>query len=341
MADQHDMDSNGDSKIDGYGFERKEDFDEQSYEAFMSTYFMVLARRAARWRPLVVGKERVSKSRKLKRFCRKGIPGEHRPLVWMEVSGAGERMKEEPGLYRQLLTQKLDGTATESIMLDIHRTFPENIYFANTIDPSGLQKPLTNVLKAFALNNPHIGYCQGLNFVAGMMLLILRSEEKAFWLLDTVTRQLLPDYYASDMLAVKAEQELLGDVVRWKLPDLYAHLDQVGLHWSLVGMKWFICLYADVLPVETVLRIWDSLFFEGSKIVMRVALTLIAKKKTELMEAKDFTATVEILKKLESDPVVLNCHTFMESIFKETGSLPRAKLRKMRETCMRRVVADS
>lgn len=331
----------GHSKVDSYGFERNEDFDEQSYEAFMSVYFMVLARRAARWRPLVVGKEKVSKSQKLKRFCRKGIPGEHRPLLWMEVSGAADRMREEPGLYKQLLSQKLDDIATESIKLDIHRTFPENIYFANTMDPSGLQKPLKNVLKAFALNNPHIGYCQGLNFLVGLMLLILRSEEKVFWLLDTVTRHHLPDYYASDMLAVKAEQELLGDIIQWKLPDLYRHLDELGLHWSLVGMKWFICLYADVLPVETVLRIWDSLFFEGSKIILRVALTLISKKKTELMAAKDFTAAVEVVKKLEKDSVAVSCHTFMESIFTETGSMPRARIRKMRDACMRRVLSAS
>ena len=54
------------SKVDGYGFERSEDFDERAYEEFMSSYLMVLARRAARWRPVVVGKEKVPRSRKRK-----------------------------------------------------------------------------------------------------------------------------------------------------------------------------------------------------------------------------------------------------------------------------------
>ena len=52
--------------MDGYGFERSEDFDEKAYEEFMSTYLMVLARRAARWRPVVVGKQEVPRSRKSK-----------------------------------------------------------------------------------------------------------------------------------------------------------------------------------------------------------------------------------------------------------------------------------
>ena len=37
--------------------------------------------------------------------------------VWMEVSGAAERMQEEPGFYKQLLSQKLDSTVMEPIML--------------------------------------------------------------------------------------------------------------------------------------------------------------------------------------------------------------------------------
>ncbi|XP_025078772.1 growth hormone-regulated TBC protein 1-A-like isoform X2 [Pomacea canaliculata] len=327
-------------KLDPYGFERSEDFDEKTYEEFMSRYFLVLARRAARWRPLVVGKDTVIKSLKLKRFCRKGIPSEHRPLVWMEVSGAAERMRDEPGLYKQLRSQYLDSSITESIMLDINRTFPENIYFANERDPAGLQRPLKHVLMAFALNNPHVGYCQGLNFVAGLILLILRNEEKAFWLLDTLARHILPDYYTTDMIAIKAEQELCGELIKWKLPDLYEHFNKAGVSWALIAMKWFICLYADVLPVETVLRIWDCLFYEGWKILLRVALVLFVKNKAKLMAASDFSSIIDVVKGMVNDPVVVNCHTFMQSIFKDTGSMPRAKLHKLREECIRHVLAS-
>ena len=43
-------------------------------------------------------------------------------------------------------------------LVDIKRTYPENIYFKE-IDDS-LLKPLSNVLTAYAAYNPHIGYCQ-------------------------------------------------------------------------------------------------------------------------------------------------------------------------------------
>ena len=31
--------------------------------------------------------------------------------------------------------------------------------------------------------NKEIGYCQGMNYIAGLIVLVVREEEKAFWLL--------------------------------------------------------------------------------------------------------------------------------------------------------------
>ena len=40
------------------------------------------------------------------------------------------------------------------------------------------------MLLAFSVQNPRIGYCQSMNFLAAALLLALdRSEEKAFWVL--------------------------------------------------------------------------------------------------------------------------------------------------------------
>lgn len=44
-----------------------------------------------------------------------------------------------------------------------------------------------------------VGYCQGMNFIAGIMLLFL-GEESAFWLLCALLEYILPaDYYAQDL----------------------------------------------------------------------------------------------------------------------------------------------
>jgi hypothetical protein len=46
----------------------------------------------------------------------------------------------------------------------------------------GGQAALRRVLRAYSYYDPEVGYCQGMNFIAGMFLTIM-SEEEAFWLL--------------------------------------------------------------------------------------------------------------------------------------------------------------
>lgn len=49
-------------------------------------------------------------------------------------------------------------------------------------DAKGGQAALRRVLRAYSVNDRDVGYCQGMNFIAGMFLTIV-SEEEAFWLL--------------------------------------------------------------------------------------------------------------------------------------------------------------
>lgn len=49
------------------------------------------------------------------------------------------------------------------------RTFPTHTYFSSPLGPG--QLALFNLLKAYSLLDPEVGYCQGLSFVAGVLLL--------------------------------------------------------------------------------------------------------------------------------------------------------------------------
>ena len=36
------------------------------------------------------------------------------------------------------------------------------------------------------------------------------------------------------------------------MPDVYEHITNMGLPWAVIATKWFICLFAEVLPIEVV-----------------------------------------------------------------------------------------
>ena len=82
-------------------------------------------------------------------------------------------MSEEDSNYRTLIQITIgQDEVDEIIRRDIHRTFPELPHF----NLSEKRAALFNILKAYSLNDLEVGYCQGMGFVAGIILLYLPEE---------------------------------------------------------------------------------------------------------------------------------------------------------------------
>jgi len=320
------------SQYDEYGFIRPDNFNFTQYEQFMSGYLGVLSKRGQKWEALVKdGYSKLNKNAKLKRYVRKGIPSSHRKGVWMEVSGAAKLRKVDPDLYTKMLNMDMKSREMEDqIKTDIPRTFPNNINFDKT-SSTNYQTQLYNILKAFANNNPSISYCQGMNYIAGLLYLVTKDEDSSFWLLKVLCENILPDYYTVSMPGLLTDIKVLSELAKQEVPAVASHVDSLQMPWMLICSKWFICIYCEVLPVETVLRIWDTVFFEGSKILFRVAIGLLKLNKERLLAQKDFAALIEEFKYIVDSSQVINCHQFLEDICNKTGPMPRAKIEKLRD----------
>lgn len=295
------------SNIDEYGFKRPENFDYKVYGDFMSEYYITLARRARRWAKLN-DTERSNKSNKLKRYVRKGIPISERSSTWMIVSNGHKTKLTSKLNYTELKNEIKASSITDSINIDLPRTFPDNIYFSQN---HTLPKQLFNTLATFAQDNAEVGYCQGLNYIAGLMLLATKSEETSFWLLKTLIENILPKYYIKNMSGLIIDMAVLDELVQIKEPAIYKHIIDIGMPWAVTTTKWFVCIYAEVLPTETVFRIWDCLFYEGSKIIFRVALTLIKLHKEAILNTRDLAEIVTCFKNMGNHPDVIDCHKFI------------------------------
>lgn len=75
-----------------------------------------------------------------------------------------------------LRTQGIVQEASNDIEKDITRTYPNTKRFA---EADG-QNSLRNVLRAYAAYDPEVGYCQGMNFITGLLLMFMPSEAHAF-----------------------------------------------------------------------------------------------------------------------------------------------------------------
>ena len=95
--------------------------------------------------------------------------------------------------------------------------------------------------------------------------MLYMKEEQAFWTLVTVVQNTLPTgYYVDGMQGLRADHRTLNQLFAQKLPALHAHLTELDVPLEPVITQWFLCMYLNVLPMNSVLRIWDTIFCEGS-----------------------------------------------------------------------------
>lgn len=107
---------------------------------------------------------------------RSGVPPPLRGVVWSSMAGARDRDLEDA--YERLLHEK---SSYEGIInKDVGRSFPGVELFRDA-DGEG-QKMLGRVLKCFSLHDKDIGYCQGLGFLVGPLLMNM-GERDAFCVL--------------------------------------------------------------------------------------------------------------------------------------------------------------
>ena len=119
------------------------------------------------WGLVVNDYEAVAKSQPkvLSKTIQKGIPTPLRGMIWQLMSKSKDVELET--IYAQLL--KKTSVHEKLIMRDLNRTFPKHEYFR---DQNGIgQEGLFNVVKAYSLYDKEVGYCQGISFVVGPLLL--------------------------------------------------------------------------------------------------------------------------------------------------------------------------
>jgi TBC1 domain family member 10 len=122
--------------------------------------------------------------KKIRERCRKGIPSAVRPKAWFYLSGGQLLHEKYPDLYESLIKQAGNPHIISEIKKDQHRQFPHHEMFLDEEKPG--QKELFNVLKAYSIFNPKVGYCQAQAPIAAFLLMHLPAEQ-AFWVFVSIS----------------------------------------------------------------------------------------------------------------------------------------------------------
>lgn len=239
----------------------------------------------------------------LRRLAWAGMPRALRGELWWRLGGlracTSAGYKPDGSLYEELVAKHQNSTESwrSVIDLDVARTVQTQYGVAIERRDSGplwgsaqsvTAGALTRVLVAVAGFLPHIGYCQGLNFLAFMFLRWIPNEERCFWTLVHTLTVLQPNDYYSNMQGAIADQLVLRELVRVALPriaDAITTLGGSGDEISLVVMRWFMCLFTASFDADVAARVLDTVFVCGSKALFRVVLTLLRAVEDDILAA--------------------------------------------------------
>ena len=163
------------------------------------------------------------------------------------------------------------------------------------------------VLLAFAQHNPAIGYCQSLNYLGGIIVIVVDAEEDCFWLLAAMLEFLLPKTYYADLSGVMIDVHALSALLERNLRAVKERLEMTHLPLTSFAAQWFMCAYVNVLSGAAVVRVWDCLFMEGAVVLFRVALALLKAIEGELgvaTEMEDAVGALQRARTLEIETVL-------------------------------------
>lgn len=120
--------------------------------------------------------------------------------VAADASAAAAQQQQRSGLESWQASGKV---WLQQIEKDLPRTFPDHSLMRDhgSKTTSG-RCALRRILAAYSLHNPGVGYCQGMNFIAGCLLLFM-NEEDAFYCLCTIVGEILAGYYSVNMMATQ------------------------------------------------------------------------------------------------------------------------------------------
>ncbi|KAM9661012.1 TBC1 domain family member 1 isoform 6-T8 [Morphnus guianensis] len=228
-----------------------------------------------------------------------GVPRHHRGEIWKFLAEQYHLKHQFPSKqppkdtpYKELLKQLT--SQQHAILIDLGRTFPTHPYFSAQLGAGQLS--LYNILKAYSLLDQEVGYCQGLSFVAGVLLLHM-SEEDAFKMLKFLMFDMgLRKQYRPDMTILQIQMYQLSRLLHDYHQDLYNHLEEHEIGPSLYAAPWFLTMFASQFPLGFVARVFDMLFLQGSQAIFKVALSLLGSHKPLILQHENLETIVDFIK---------------------------------------------
>ena len=193
------------------------------------------------------------------------------------------------------------------ISRDIDRTF----YTIKFTEGNG-KKMLFNILAALAFIRPEIGYCQGMNFIAGALINFIDNEEKCFWIfLSFIDNFEMNFLYLKNMPDYSIRVYQLNYFIKEYFPDLSLHFKKNQINPDVFFSKWILTIFSNYLPFDVLYKVWDVFILDKWKAIFKFSLLILDSMKDKLLKM-DLVTFSKFIKDNKNNSSLLNFEQFSE-----------------------------
>jgi len=240
-------------------------------------------------------------------------------------------------------------TESYTIEVDIPRTCPDHPLFSNSSEfearypdwqydknMSGVgAEALERILTAYALRNGKIGYVQGMNFLAAMLLLITGDEVKTFWLFATMLEDMLPGYFGKRLKGFQVDSIVMQKCLQEHLGPVCDVLQLHKLPIDFVIPKWFLCLFFNTFEPYQVAHVWDTLFFDpktdSKTTIIKIGMGIMHHKSQSIKDASAEDDITRLSSAVQStDDCRKHCDDILRLAFVHYASITEEKVNELR-----------
>ena len=211
-----------------------------------------------------------------------------RSLIWITLSEYIP-LERKDKYYNYLKNENTNPIYLEQIEKDIYRTFKEHKTEKEI-------KSLKNILVAFTNLASEIGYCQGMNFIAGFLLDITSFNEiDAFYLFTHILGK-IRGYFIQDFPLFNYHLYIFNYYFKQFFPKLEKHFINLEFPLELWFGKWIQTLFIINFPFEETCRIWSCLFVYGFDFIIPLSLSIVYYLEDNLLKLNDSSDIMYFLK---------------------------------------------
>jgi len=190
------------------------------------------------------------------------VPLKYRFKLWPEWLHAD-------GLEEPEMATECDNDSAHQINLDLHRTFPEHL-------SEDQRELLKHVLVAYAAYNPAIGYCQSMNMIAAIFLIMGFEPTVTYKMFIYLLDNIMDKFHAPDLGGLLRDVAVL-EVLLATHYSLVSH----ELECAMTPLLWvvsesFLTLCTKDWPLYRSIHFWDIIFAYGTPAFFCIQMVIMA-----------------------------------------------------------------